>query len=300
MKFLLSLATTLLLATEGLSIRTCGSNHPPAELIEKAILFRAMSKFKPGPNSKPVEEDPVPRKQVVPLHIHNVFINATRDQGYITHEDVQNQFKVLNDNFLSTGVSFDLKTVTHTEDKAWAMASRGSTAEINMKKTLRRGGYADLNIYIRPLRSGLLGYCTFPEDIVKGSDKFFLDGCDVLFSSVPGGSTTYYDEGKTATHEVGHWFGLFHTFQGGCSGGDLVDDTPAEGSPTNGCPIGKDTCKGDMYPGLDPIHNYMDYSYDACMNEFTDGQRVRLYQMWDQYRVHHGSTNRTVTRTSMH
>ncbi|KAK6522754.1 hypothetical protein TWF281_002190 [Arthrobotrys megalospora] len=299
MKFHLSLATTLLLAAEGLAVRRCGTEDPPVELIEKAILFKAMTKFKAGPSSKPVEE-PVPRTQTVPLHIHNVYANQTRDQGYITDEDVQNQFKVMNENFAPTGVTFDLKTVTHTEDRAWALSGRGSTAELTMKKTLRKGGYGDLNIYIRPLRGGLLGYCTFPETITEGSDKFFLDGCDVLFSSVPGGATVPYNEGKTATHEVGHWFGLFHTFQGGCSGGDLVDDTPAQGSATSGCPIGKDTCRGDQYPGLDPIHNYMDYSDDPCMTEFTPGQTVRLYQMFDQYRVPQGSWNRTITRTSMH
>ncbi|KAK6344842.1 hypothetical protein TWF718_006794 [Orbilia javanica] len=299
MKLHLALATTLLMATEGMSRRTCGSDNPPAELIEKAILFKAMSKFKPGPNSK-IEDIPTPRSQIVPLHIHNVYSSKTKDQGYITDEDVKNQFDVLNDNFAPTGVSFDLKTVTHTEDKAWAMASRGSLAELNMKRTLRRGGYADLNIYIRPLRSGLLGYCTFPDNIPKETDRFFLDGCDVLFSSVPGGSTTGFNEGKTATHEVGHWFGLFHTFQGGCSGGDLVDDTPAEASPASGCPVGRDTCKGDQYPGLDPIHNYMDYSDDPCLTEFSAGQTVRLYQMWDHFRAPQGATNRTITRTSMH
>ncbi|MGH3073219.1 MAG: M43 family zinc metalloprotease, partial [Gaiellaceae bacterium] len=89
--------------------------------------------------------------------------------------------------------------------------------------------------------------------------------------------------GETATHEAGHWLNLAHTFEGGCNHwGDHVDDTPPMLVPTSGCPAGKDTCPE---PGLDPIHNYMDYSFDSCYTEFTDGQAERMQDAWLFFRA---------------
>lgn len=137
-----------------------------------------------------------------------------------------------------------------------------------MKSELRRGSYADLNLYFLTSLNDVLGYCYFPVASPSDSDVT-QDGCSILASTVPGGTAEGYNLGRTATHEVGHWLGLFHTFQGGCADDDKVADTPAQESPSSGCPVGRDSCPGG---GPDPIHNYMDYSDDACLEEFTSGQ----------------------------
>ena len=216
----------------------------------------------------------------VPVYVH--VMAGSSGQGDVSDAQIADQIDVLNETFAgaesgaaaNTGFSFTLAGTDRFYNDTW---HRDGASSKYRKKT-RQGGADALNIWL--VDFNYLGIATFPWDYSRSPG---IDGIRVQYSSLPGGDATNFDLGKTATHEAGHWFGLYHTFQGGCtSTNDEVSDTPAQGGPSSGCPVGADTCS---LPGLDPIHNYMDYSYDDCYDQFTPGQSSRMSQMWTAYRA---------------
>jgi hypothetical protein len=226
-------------------------------------------------------------KATIPVYFHVVTDGAI---GAVSDAAIATQIQVLNNTYsageggASTGFSFKLAGVTRTDNAGWFYANPGGTNEHTMKQTLKQGGDNALNYY-STTAGDYLGWAYLP-DITTKPGQTYLDGVVVDWESMRGTSSTYagrYDQGETGTHEVGHWLNLEHTFYGGCSAkGDFVSDTPAEKTATSGCPAGKDTCAA---PGLDPIHNYMDYSYDSCYTEFTAGQVQRMRDAWLLYRA---------------
>jgi hypothetical protein len=221
----------------------------------------------------------------IPVVVHVISENGTRAGGDIPDSMVNAQIDVLNESFAgqtggaATAFAFQLNSINRVTNTAWYPINYNSSTERQMKAALRVGGKNTLNIYTGELSDNLLGWATFPK---RKLDSY--DGVVMLAESAPGGTASPYNLGDTATHEVGHWLNLYHTFQGGCSGqGDQVSDTAAEASPAFGCPAGRDSCP--TKPGLDPINNFMDYTDDACMNVFTAGQATRMINAWNAYRA---------------
>lgn len=222
---------------------------------------------------------------VVPVWIHVISSAPGVENGEVPDKWIRDQITALNETFAGarggaeTPFRFDLDGVTRTLNADWYFMGYQSQAERRAKAALRRGGAETLNIYT--VDGGLfLGWATFPSSYKSQSSQ---DGVVIDFRSMPGGPYVNFSLGFTATHEVGHWLALYHTFQNGCStNGDYIADTPKERYPARGCPVGLDTCPKD--PGLDPIFNYMDYSDDACYTQFTAEQAGRMTNAWLTYR----------------
>ncbi len=214
-----------------------------------------------------------------------VYVHVMRDSagaGDVTDTQIADQIAVLNKTYggqestsaSNTGYTFSLAGTYRYNNSQWHTDKRSAF----YRSKTRQGGANALNMWL--VDFSYLGVATFPWDYSRNPG---IDGIRVHYDSLPGGGIANYNLGETATHEAGHWLGLYHTFQGGCTTtNDEVSDTAAQGSATNGCPTGRDSCS---LSGLDPINNYMDYSYDSCYNQFTPDQSTRMNQMWTAYRA---------------
>ena len=216
---------------------------------------------------------------MIPVRWHVVRSGTAVSQGNVPDTWIVDQIDVLNRAYSGKGFQFTLAGVDRTTNRNWYTGCYSSGTERKMKQALAVDPTNNLNIYSCSPSGGILGYARFPNSYPESS---YMHGVVLLDQSLPGGNASPYNLGDTATHEVGHYLGLYHTFQGGCtSPGDSVADTPYEASAAYGCPTGRDTCSS---AGLDPITNFMDYTDDACMNVFSANQASRMQQMTSTYR----------------
>ena len=209
----------------------------------------------------------------IPVAVHVLYyLKGSTYLGNVTDTQIANQIAALNATYAPCGVSFYLHSTTRTLNKTWATMRPGSSAELAAKTALAVDPTNVYNLYTAVPGGGLLGWSYLPWSYAESS---VWHGTVIHWGSVPGGYLTQYNEGDTAVHECGHYLGLYHTFQGGCTEpNDYCADTPQEATPDYYCTLNRDTCPSN--PGYDPIHNFMDYTPDSCMYEFTGDQCDRI------------------------
>jgi hypothetical protein len=256
----------------------CGTRQPSVEEIDQ--IEQQISRARPKTKTT----------VTIPVWVHVISRGSGFENGEVPEDMIRAQIRVLDDSYsgrtggAGSGFGFQLMGITRTTNATWfeSMVS-DFELELQIKQTLRRGGPETLNIYT--VDGGpYLGFAYYPSVLAIPS-LAALDGVVLDWRSLPGGTFEIYSEGDTATHEVGHWLALYHTFDGKCSiKNDFVSDTPAEFAPAFFCPVGRDTCATPSKPGLDPIFNFMDYTQDSCMYQFTEGQVQRMQAAWAAFR----------------
>jgi hypothetical protein len=260
------------------SMQRCGFVNPTAE--QRAAIDAKIREFRASDRA-PLISGLVADK-VVPVYFHVITTNT--GAGNVPDSQLTDQIAVLNAAYAGSGFQFSYAGAARTANTTWYNGCAKSSVERQMKRSLAVDPAHTFNVYTCGLGNGLLGYATFPSYYPENS---FMHGVVMLKGALPGGSATNYNGGDTLTHEAGHYLGLYHTFQGGCNEpGDSVADTPAEASASYNCQEGRDTCASE---GLDPIHNYMDYGNDACMDNFTTDQRIKAQDTVATFRPSLGS-----------
>ncbi len=292
------LAFLLLAATSVSAQRNCGAMEVlDRQLQADPAMQERMNAIED--HTRHFAEHPTAHDRVVvtiPVVVNVVYYNSTQN---ISDAQIQTQIDVLNADFrLLNGdqslippafqglqadceVNFCLATRDPSGNATTGIRRRQTTVNgfgtNDAVKFNAQGGLdawdrnSYLNIWVCNLSGGLLGYAQFPGGPAA------TDGvvCDFAYFGTTGTATPPFDKGRTATHEVGHWLNLRHIWGDATCGNDFVNDTPVHNTSNGGCPTYPhySTCSGAP---IEMTMNYMDYTDDACMYMFTQGQKTRM------------------------
>jgi hypothetical protein len=224
----------------------------------------------------------------IPVVVNVLYKTASEN---VSDAQVQSQIDVLNEDFsahnndysnipsvFQSAGSGDCKIKFVLQNVVRKETNKSSWGTNDAMKKSNQGGIAPtspattLNIWVCTLGHGLLGYAQFPGGNPNTDGVVILN---TAFGRI-GTVEAPYDKGRTATHEIGHYFNLRHIWGDATCGNDFVDDTPVHTSYNFGCPSFPDnsSCGGTVHPMM--TMNYMDYTDDACMFMFTSLQKTRM------------------------
>ncbi|GIZ43003.1 hypothetical protein CKM354_000624900 [Cercospora kikuchii] len=282
---LLATAVITTVSAQDAPFPTCEIVRPPTETVIAALEAAGEA----PPEVPPTVENARLARSGMTIDVYVNIVTDEASSGNYTQAQVDEQLRLMRNAFAAWDITLVTRDIRWVVNNAWIPLEPLTQQELDMKLALRRGGYNDLNMYfVSALGRDLAGYCFYPEP--NPSDYMrAIDGCTQQAATLPGGTAPGRRNGGTAIHEIGHWFGLFHVHTEGATcdaPGDFVDDTPAQKDPNWSCPVGnerQDSCPDQ--PGVDSVFNYMDYTDDACTDEFTPGQIERGSNMYANLRA---------------
>ncbi len=316
---LLPVAVCLLFSMQTIAQRACGTMHHHEQLLQQYPNLQNERDAIENFTQHAVSSGSVQQQKTViniPVVVHVVYNTATQN---ISDAQIQSQIEILNKDFrkLNSDVSLTPSTFSTTVADCEinfclaSIAPNGTTTTGIIRKSTTITSFIDddkvkysaqggddawnntkyLNIWVCKLGSSLLGYAQFPGGPASS------DGVVINYTAFgnSGTATAPFNKGRTATHEIGHWLNLYHIggdASGGC-GNDQVSDTPTQKGGTEsagtgndygqnyGCPshplVRSGECSGTT---AEMFMNYMDYTDDACMYMFTNGQKNRMQALF--------------------
>lgn len=291
--------------------RTCGTMERWQQKVEQNPKLAKMRQWNDQRAATALQHNthtPTRALYTIPVVVH-VLWNTNAEN--ISDTQVLSQIEVLNADFAllnadTVNIPQAFKTIVSATEFQFCMAQQDpegnptngihrvqtatTTFGANDQIKSAASGGADawdptryFNIWVGDLGFGLLGYAQFPDD---PNDNTYGVAINYTAFGNTGTAQAPFGLGRTASHEIGHCFGLYHIWgddNGACSGSDQVADTPNQGDATSGC---------GTFPELDNctttgngimFMNYMDYSDDDCLNMFTRQQSQRMTNMFEQY-----------------